>query len=143
VRRFVALLLAGLVLASCGTQSASTAVASWLRTSNFHVNAAQLRHDAHEAAVGLRTTSTTTKELHTVCAVLSVDTLAANAALPTPDAQLSADLAAAYNALGNGASECYIAGHSRAKRARALAYLITGVGDLAASALRASVVTSN
>jgi hypothetical protein len=134
--------MAGVLLAGCGTQSPSTATKSWMQTSNFTVNAQQLRHDAEAAARGLRSVATTTKELHTVCAVLSVDTLAANAALPTPDSQLTADLAGAYNDLGGGAQVCYRAGSSQPQRQRAINLLVRGVGSLLASALRASVVTS-
>ncbi len=140
MRRLLALVVAGLLLSSCGTQSAATAVRSWLQNSNFTTNAEQLRRDAHQAALALRNSATSAKDLHTVCAVLSVDTLAANAALPTPDAQLSTDLAAAYNALGGAANVCYQAGASTTQRTRALDLLVTGVGGLAASGLRASVV---
>ena len=106
-------------------------------------NAQQLRSDAHHAAVALRQLSESASQLHTVCAVLLVETEAANASLPSPDAQLNGVLARAFNTLGDGANECYRAGASKAKRTKALAFLEGGVGGLAEGLARAAVVAGN
>jgi len=140
VKRLAALIAGSVLLASCGSQSPASAVRSWVHSSSFVANSHQLRLDAHQAALALRNAHASARDLHTVCAVLSVDALAANASLPTPDEQLTNDLAAAYNALGNAANVCYDAGSSMHLRSRALGFLVAGVGGLASSALRASVV---
>ena len=145
-RRAGALLLAvvaAVSLSGCGTQSPQQAMRHWLSQSRFATNERQLRSDAHHAAVALRRATESVAQLHTVCAVLLVETEAANASLPTPDAELNSVLAGAFNALGDGANECYRAGASSVKRERALRYLEDGVGGLAEGLTRAAVVAGN
>jgi hypothetical protein len=142
IRRSIVLALAAVLLASCATQTLGSALTKWMTQSSFSVNTSALRLDAAHAAKALRNPTTSAASLHTVCGVLDFDTEAANAALPTPDAQLNATLAQAYNALGDGASLCYHAAASRTTRAAAVNYLIRGVGGLAEGLVRASVVTN-
>jgi hypothetical protein len=115
----------------------------WLTQSSFSANSVQLRHDASNAATALRSSAYGTSQLHTVCAVLLVDAESANAALPSPDSQLNHVLASAYNALGDGANECYRAGANKSLRNKAIGFLEVGVGALAEGATRAQVVLAN
>ena len=145
-RRAGAVLVAVVVavaLSGCGTQSPQQAMRQWLSQSRFATNELQLRSDAHHAASALRRPAESVAQLHTVCAVLLVETEAANASLPTPDAQLTTILAGAFNALGDGANECYRAGANQAKRVKAIHFLEVGVGGLAEGLSRAVVVAGN
>ena len=142
-KRIVALLTAGVLLASCGTQSPATAMKKWLAQSSFIANAKTLVSDATNADRTLRASTSTAAQLRTVCGVLLYETQGVNASLPSPDAQLSTLAATAFNTLGDGANECYKAGTSAALRSHALRYLHTGVADLYEAALRAHVVAGN
>ncbi|HEY5120978.1 MAG TPA: hypothetical protein VII84_05340, partial [Acidimicrobiales bacterium] len=117
------LVAASLSLSACGSVSASTALANWATSANLKNNIAQLSADARHVLTTLADTRATAGQLHTVCAVLDLETLQANAALPTPDSQMTQLLSDAYTSLGDGANECYVAAHSSAKRAAAAAYL--------------------
>ena len=141
-RTLVAALLvsASLALSACGSQSAGTALTNWAKSSNLSSNAAQLVSDARHALSALGDPRTTAAQLHTVCAVLDLETLQANAALPTPDAQTTALLSAAYTDLGDGANECYLAAHSTAKRVRASAYLRRAGAELSEAQARVSAL---
>lgn len=124
----LALAVASVTLAGCGSVTTTSALAQWAHQSNFEQSVSILLSDARHAASALRATSTL-NDLHTVCAVLLVDVQSANAALPTPDTQTSKLLSSAYNDLGAGANRCYVA-DSESRRERALADLTRGAGEL-------------
>ena len=142
IRRGLVVALFAITLASCGTESPGVALKKWAAQSSFRSNSAALRLDASHAAQSLRAPSSSAATLHTVCGVLYFDTESANAALPSPDAQLNAVLAHAYNQLGDGASLCYHAASSWSRRTVALKYLVAGVGGLAEGLVRAAAVTN-
>jgi uncharacterized protein YceK len=137
VRRLtLGLAVGGVILAGCGNVSTASALAQWSHQSNFAQSVSILLDDARHAASALRTTSSL-NDLHTVCAVLLVDVQSANAALPTPDAQTSKLLSSAYDDLGAGANRCYVA-DTASRRARALADLTRGAGELVEARARVS-----
>ena len=117
------LVAASLTLSACGSVSASTALQNWTRGANLTHNVAQLSLDARHVLSALGDASATAAQLHTVCAVLDLETLQANSALPTPDTQTTTLLSLAYTDLGDGANLCYVAARSSAKRAAAARYL--------------------
>ncbi len=119
----VVLVVASLSLSACGSQSASTALKSWAASANLATNNAQLIADARSALSVLRDAHAGAAQLHTVCAVLDVESLQAYAALPSPDDQTTHLLSRAYTALGDGANACFGAAHSSSKRRGAIAYL--------------------
>ena len=129
-----------LALSACGSVSASTALSTWAANSNLSSNSAQLVLDARHALSALGDTRSTAAELHTVCAVLDLETLQANAALPAPDAQTTSLLSAAYTDLGDGANVCYQAAHSSSKRRRAIDYLRRAGAELAEAQARVSAL---
>ncbi len=137
------LLIAGLLLSACGTVSLASAMSKWVSQSNYVANNHTLLNDARHSANALRHNSTTTLDLHTVCAVMLLESEQANSALPTPDHQTTTILAKAYNNLGAGANVCYDAAQSAVKRAKALHYLTQGVAQLSEASARIASVTSN
>ena len=141
IRRLLVLVVAGVSLSACGTQSAQSAARHWATQSNVATNTIRLRHDVVTAGHALNQVTASAATLHTICGVLDFDLVSANASLPTPDAQLSTLLASAYNTLGNGASVCYHAAGSAPRRARALGYLRAGLGILAEGEARLAVLT--
>jgi len=136
IRRVVAFLCLGLVLAACGTVSPATAMHAWVTQSNFHENVKTVLSDAQHAASALSNLSTNANDLHTVCAVLLFDDQSLNASLPTPDTQSSSLLAKAYGDIGAGANECYKGQDSQLGRAKALAFIRRGVGLLSEGTAR-------
>ncbi len=141
-RRLTALLVAGLTLGACGTVSASSALQSWVSQSNFRSAVSSLRADAAHSAAALRDAGSTSNDLHTVCAVLNLESLQANASLPTPDSQATALLSRAYDNFGAGAIECYHASSSASARAKALASLEAAVGALSEATARIDAATA-
>lgn len=137
------LLIAGLVLSACGTVSVATAMSKWVSQSSYVANNHTILNDARHSANALRHPAMTNLDLHTVCAVLYLETEQANSALPTPDHQTTIILGKAYNNLGAGANVCYDAAHSTAQRNRALRYLTLGVAQLSEGSARIASVTSN
>lgn len=129
-RRLATLIGAGLLLGACSTTSAPSALAQWVSQSNLYHAATVLRGDARHAASALRDPNSTDSQLHTVCAVLLVDTESANASLPTPDAQATTLLSLAYTKFGAGANECYRASTNVTARLRALKSLQAAVANL-------------
>ena len=98
------------ILGAWGSQSEKAAMKSWVSESAYVANNKTLINDAKHSATALRTKSAPTSELHTVCAVMLVESEEANSALPTPDHLASSLLAKAYGNLGAGANVCYKAG---------------------------------
>jgi hypothetical protein len=132
----VVLTVASFTLAACGSISASTAMSNWTKSSSFSSAVAQLTLDARHALSELDVVSATPAQLHTVCAVLDLETLQANSALPTPDDQTTALISKAYTDLGDGANECYVASGSFAKRDRAIAYIRRAGAELSEAQAR-------
>ncbi|MHB1087541.1 MAG: hypothetical protein ACYC19_02115 [Acidimicrobiales bacterium] len=141
IRRLGVLALAGVLLSACGTVSAVSAMRTWVDQSNFHVSMKTLSTDVRHSVSALRDGSTSSASLHTVCAVLLVDSESANASLPTPDDQSTTLLSRAYTNLGAGANQCYKAGADPSARALAIASLAKGLGDLAEATVRVDVVS--
>lgn len=135
-RRVAALAAAGALLAGCTTQSTAAALRSWVSQSAYHHAVSTLRADARHALSVLRDPRSASGLLHTVCGVLDVDALSANASLPTPDAEATTLLGRAYDQLGAAANRCYGAGGSPARRARAEALVQRGAATLAEAAAR-------
>jgi hypothetical protein len=136
IRTLGVLLTAGLLLSACGSISGASAMTSWVVQSGYVSNAKALAKDAAQSANALRSPSTSTAGLHTVCGVMDYDAESLNASLPTPDTQSTNLLAKALNTLGAAANECYDAGSSVSARAKALATDATGVADLAEASAR-------
>lgn len=140
-RRLAALLVAGLLLSACGSQSAVSAMRSWVTQSDFRTSTVTLSTDAHHAALALREPRSAPNELHTVCAVLLMNSEQANASLLTPDKQANNLASTAYTDLGAGANECYRAGSSALVRARALTLISRGMAALSEASVRINVAT--
>ncbi|MGC1418767.1 MAG: hypothetical protein WA786_01430 [Acidimicrobiales bacterium] len=136
-----ALLCAGLVLAACGNVSLSSATKSWITQSGFRQNLPTLTRDAQHSATELRDLHASANDLHTVCAVLDVDSLSANSSLPTPDSQATSLLSTAYDDLGAGANTCYNAATNPHARALALTMLARGMAALSEGTARLNVAT--
>jgi hypothetical protein len=137
------MLVAGILLSACGTVSVATAMSKWVSQSDYLANNHTILNDARHSASALRHAAMTALDLHTVCAVLYLETEQANSALPTPDHQTTTLLGRAYNNLGAGANVCYDAANITAKRARALRYLTLGVAELSEASARVASVTAN
>ncbi len=136
IRRVAILLSAALLLAACGSITASQALASWAKQSNFSTNALAIVADAQHSAIALRRMNTSSNDLHTVCAVLLNEVNQINASLPTPDSQSTELLSTSYTDLGAAANLCYVAGERASTRARALTKLSTGVMYLSEGSAR-------
>jgi len=136
IRGIGLLAIAGLVLAGCGSISSSTAVATWVAQSDYPSAVKILTKDALNSANALKNPSTSSVDLHTVCGVLLVDSETANASLPTPDSRATTLLGDAYDNLGAGANECYVAAGNAAEHAKALASLAKGLGELSEASAR-------
>ncbi len=141
IRRVGLVVVAGLLLSACGTVSAVSAMRTWVDQSNFHSSMKTLTTDVRHSASALRDVTTSSASLHTVCAVLLVDTESANASLPTPDNQSTALLSRAYTSIGAGANQCYKAGADPLARAAAIASLAKGLSVLAEATVRVDVVS--
>jgi hypothetical protein len=133
-----ALLVAALALSACGTVDPSTALRNWTTSSNLSGAIASLTLDARHVESALRDARSSAAQLHTVCAVLDLETLQANAALPTPDSQTTDLLSAAYTDLGDAANVCYGAAASATKRQRALSYVQRAGAELSEASARVS-----
>lgn len=133
---------ASLALAACGSVSAGTALTEWAKSSNLTINSAQLVLDARKVLVELDDAHSSAAQLHTVCAVLDLEALQANAALPTPDDQTTTLLSGAYTNLGDGANVCYHAAASPARRDRAAAFLRRAGAQLSEAQARVSALAS-
>jgi len=143
IRRLGLVVLASLVLAACGTVSASTALSRWSKNGDLPSVVSSLSLDARHALTVLTRAHSTALQLHTVCAVLDLETVQANAALPTPDTQTTNLLSAAYTDLGSGANECYGSENSASKRDKAISYLHRAGAELAEARARVNAVTGS
>lgn len=139
--RVAALLVAGLLLAACGSVTLATAMRSWVSQSQYRANLPTLTNDVRHSADQLRDAHASVNALHTVCAVLDVESEQANSSLPTPDNQATALLAKAYNDFGAGANKCYGADDNARARASALAWLTRGMAALSEGTARINVAT--
>ena len=86
--------------------------------------------DAEHSVKALKIPSESNQDLHTVCAVMYLESDEAGAALPTPDTLATKLLGEAYVSLNAGANVCYDAGADVATRSRAIDDLARGVGEL-------------
>lgn len=116
-------------------------MSGWITQSDFHHNTSTLVTDVRHSATALMEPSSSVHLLHLACDVLDFDTGAANAALPTPDAQSTSLLSRAYTDIDSGATTCFQAGANTELRAKALGYLKKGLGELAEAKLRVDVAT--
>jgi hypothetical protein len=139
----LSLVAASLALAACGSESPSAALRNWAANANLTRNSAQLTLDARHVLSALNDVHSTGAQLRTVCGVLDLETLQANSALPTPDAQTTSLLSTAYTDLGDGANECYVALGSVAKRDRAVAFLQRAGAKLSQAQVRVSTLVSS
>lgn len=103
---------------------------TWVSQSAYVANNKQLITDAQHSVNALRIPTESNQDLHTVCAVMYLESDEAGAALPTPDTVATKLLGDAYIKLNAGANVCYDAGTSSAVRAKAISDLAKGVADL-------------
>ena len=134
-----ALIAGGLLLSACGTESLASAMSGWVSQSQFHQNLPTLTKDVRHSATALENSKSSAHVLHLVCGVLVTDTEAANASLPTPDAQSTRLRSRAYTDIGAGANICYGAGSSTSRRNSALARLRKGLNELTEGVQRVDV----
>jgi hypothetical protein len=139
-RLLVALLVAGVLLSACGTTSPSNAMKKWINQSAYRANLSTITGDVRRAANELGKSDATSNDLHTICAVLTLDAEQANSSLPTPDRQATALLATAYNDIGAGANKCYVTA-SAAARASARTWLARGMAALSEGTARVNVAS--
>jgi hypothetical protein len=108
-----ALVLCALGLTACaGLDQQGTPtqqISAWVKGTDFGETVPTLRADGARVATLLRRNSGS-GAIHAACGVLLNDAQQANSNLPTPDEQLSQDLAQAYNLEQQAANECYDAG---------------------------------
>lgn len=142
IRWVSALLVGALVLGGCGSVSPATAMATWASQSNYRANARTLIGTVVRSASALRDPSSTSADLHTVCAVVYLEADQLNAPLPTPDARATALVSEALIAIGRGASECYNASASEAARRRSIAFFSLGLGSLSEATARIASVAA-
>ena len=133
------LLVAGLILSACGSESEAKAMSTWATQSDFASNNKTVISDVRHSATALESPSSGVKLLHAVCDVLDMDVSAANAALPTPDNQSTQLLSKAYTDIDSGAKLCFDAGTNSLQRQRALHYLSKGLAYLSEGTLRVGV----
>ena len=143
IRLLALLLVAGLLLSACGSISPSSAMSKWVSESSYKANNHTLLNDARHSAGALNNAAMTNLDLHTVCAVLYLESEEADAALPSPDQQTTTLLGNAYDDLGAGANLCYDASSNVTKRARALSYLTKGVAELSEASARITSVAAS
>ena len=136
IRALAGLVLAGVLLGACGTVSSAQATATWLHQSGYYANVKVLASDAQKSAHALRSASTSSVNLHTLCGVLFNDAGNMEQSLPSPDDQATTLLDRATSSLAHGASTCYSAHSSALLRAKALALLNEGAASLAEATAR-------
>lgn len=142
IRRVAALLAAGVLLCSCGSISAKSAMSGWVKQSGFTSNARSLFNDVKSSATHLHDLALTRQDLHSFCSVLFVDDGSMQSSLPTPDAQATRLLNAAYRDFATAAVECYSAISVSGDRARALAKLSDGAAAFSEARARVSALVS-
>jgi outer membrane murein-binding lipoprotein Lpp len=136
-------LVAGLLLSACGSETEAKAMTTWVTQSDFHENNSTVISDVRHSATALEEPSSAVKLLHSVCDVLDMDVSAANAALPTPDDQSTQLLSKAYTNIDDGAKLCFDAGTSEAKRQSALRDLSNGLALLSEGSQRVDVAAGS
>ena len=141
MRTIAAAFVLGALLAACGTITVVQASRDWLSQSDFAHARTVLIGDVRHAESALRNTGSSAAALHTVCAVLLIDSESANASLPSPDNQANTLLAATYASMGAGANTCYVANASVTLRTRALGYLRESLAQLSFAFIRLHVAS--
>jgi hypothetical protein len=130
-------------VASCGTQSNSTAqrVESWVGTSGFSAEIAQINTDAANVAKVERI-GASPGAIRTNCAVLDLDTEDANQNLPSPDQELTDELSNGYAAEIQAAQDCYHgAGKSKTLISRGKIAQVAADADIAQAMALAAHLT--
>ena len=136
IRSLAALVVAGVLLSGCGTVTSAQATATWLRQSGYYANVKVLAADAGKAANALRSPSTSSVNLHTLCGVLFNDAGNLEQSLPSPDDQATVLLDRATSRFAHGASTCYSAHANPTNRTTALTLLGEGAASLAEATAR-------
>lgn len=106
IRRFGLLVLAGSLLAGCGTISPQEATKKWAETTNFPGAFHNLKDDLDRTVTYLGRSSRDTVELRTLCRVLSLDLHKMNDSLPSPDAQANSLVSDGLDTLSQGTALC-------------------------------------
>jgi uncharacterized protein YceK len=141
IRRIAVIAIASLALNGCGSISASQAMTSWVKQSDFKANAGTTLNDARHAVTALRERTSTHALLNTVCSVLFIDAGSLHASLPTPDNQSTNLVDKAVQTLGNAATECSGA-RTTFQRTKALAMLGVGGAQLSEATARITSLTN-
>jgi hypothetical protein len=137
VRRTGAVILSALALAGCGsTVTSGQAVRAWADNSRFASNLPRIISDARALKTLIDDPAVSAGDLHTFSTVFFQDVSAANASLPTPDAQLTTLLSQGYTNLASAAQTAYGAAGNHTKRAQVLSFLIRGAEDLSLARMR-------
>ncbi|MGH9020670.1 MAG: hypothetical protein ACRDV0_06580 [Acidimicrobiales bacterium] len=139
-RRVAALLIVGVLLAGCSSQSPAQALHAWTTQSAFASAVTTLRTDARHAVTVLDEPRPSPNLLHTVCGVLSVDAGAADGSLPAPDGTATSLLSTAYSGFAAGAQDCYVASDA-SRRANAVAVIERAVARLAEARARIASIS--
>lgn len=139
-RLAAAVVLAGVALCACGTQSAASAVHQWASTSSLHTAVEDLLGDSSRVHAAI-VTHQGAQLVRTTCTVLYEDALGTNDELPTPDAQLTTLLSNAYDGYVRAAVTCYDDASSASVRARVVRELAAAQGELIEAVLREEAVT--
>jgi hypothetical protein len=142
VKRLAALAAVALLLAGCGSETQAQAVRGWLSNASFTANSTTLTADVAHARTALDDASASAAELHTVCGILSTDTAAAGASLPTPTNATSVTLNTAYTEFANAGAACYVAAGRPHVAALALGELTAGSVQLVDATLQLHVAAS-
>jgi hypothetical protein len=106
IRRVAVVVLAGVMLAGCGTISPQAATKKWIETTNFGAAFVNLNDDLDRTVTYLHRSQRDTLELRTLCRVLSLDLHKMNDSLPSPDAQGNSLLAKGLDTLSQGTALC-------------------------------------
>jgi hypothetical protein len=106
MRRVAALVLAGVTLAGCGSISPTDATRQWVTKTGFTAAFRNLHDDLDRTVTYLRRGERDTRELRTLCRIVSLDLHKLNDTLPSPDAQANDLLANGLDRLSRGTARC-------------------------------------
>lgn len=106
MKRVLALVLASFALAGCGTISPSTATRQWVTKTGFTAAFHNIHDDVDRTVMYLRHQNRDTRELRTLCRIVSLDLHKLNDTLPSPDTQANDLLAQGLDRLSRGTARC-------------------------------------